>query len=513
MVATAHPLATEVGLDILKEGGNCVDAAIAVAAALNVVDMSNTGIGGDAFALMYFKEENRVIGLNASGRSPFGATIETYKERGLSEIPERGPMAVTTPGALSGWVMLHERYGTMPFKELLRPAIALARDGFQINHAISIFIGLNADVLRSFPETACVYLKSDGSVPMPGDILRQQRLGESLELVAEKGASAMYGGPLGEKIAASHDAAGGLLTGKDFAEHRANWIEPLHIMYRGYDIFTIPPNSQGLALLEMLNIMEGYDVRSLGRGSADLLHLQIEAKKFAFKDRNQYICDPDFFEVPVRNLLSKEYAAMVRTHINPDKVADLTPGYHPGSGDTTYFCIADDGGNSVSFINSLFYPFGSGMVAGDTGIILQNRGLGFSFDPQHPNSLQPHKRPLHTLVPCMVFRESQPFLVIGCIGGDQQPQGLLQILMDIIDFEMLPQDAIDAPRWRSYEGGRLILESAVGAKTVQSLCARGHVVTDEIDFFGGSQCIMFDNDKGLVGGSDPRLAGCWQGLA
>ena len=512
MVSTAHPLATQIGIDVLREGGNCVDAAIAVAAALNVVDMGNTGIGGDAFALVFFREEGHVTSLNASGRSPFDASIEEYKKTGHFAIPERGPLSVTTPGALGGWTMLHERYGAMPFAKLLQPAIKLANDGFEISAAISLFIGLSAQVIGRFPDTARVYLRPDGSYPMPGETLRQPELGASLELVAAQGSSAMYGGPLGKEISRFLKKNGGLLSEKDFAEHRMEWVEPIHTSYREYEVYTTPPNSQGLALLEMLNIMEGYDIKSLGSGSADLMHLQVEAKKAAFGDRNRFICDPDFHETPTSELLSKEYAEEARGRIDPKRASGTGPVRRPESGDTTYFCIVDSEGNMVSFINSLFELFGSGMIGGDTGIILQNRGRGFSFDPHHPNSLQPHKRPMHTLVPCIVLKESRPFLVLGCIGGDQQPQGLLQVLLNIIDFGMSPQEAIDAPRWRSYEGGKLALEAAVGTRVVHSLSARGHILTEEADFFGGCQCIMFEENGRLNGGSDPRLAGCWQGL-
>jgi len=512
MVSTAHPLATQIGIDVLKEGGNCVDAAIAVAAALNVVDMGNTGIGGDMFALVFFREKRRVIGLNASGRSPFGASIEAYKKRGHFAIPERGPLSVTTPGALSGWAMLHERHGTLPFEKLLRPAIALAKDGFEINPAISVCIGLNVREIERFPKTASIYLKSDGGYPLPGETLRQPELGDSLEIVASDGASALYAGPLGERISESIKKMGGMLSIKDFAEHRVEWVEPISASYRGHEIFTIPPNSQGLTLLQMLNIMEGYDISTLGRDNPDLIHLQVEAKKSAFSDRDLFVCDPEFHDIPTSYLLSKDYAAERRAGIDTDRASVTDPSSSPESGDTTYFCIVDSDGNAVSFINSLFDVFGSAVVAGDTGIILHNRGKGFSFDPRHPNSFHPHKRPMHTLVPCMVLKGANLFLAIGCTGGDQQPQGLLQILMNIIDFGMPPQQAIDAPRWRSYNDGKLALEAAYWEKVVQPMSAKGHMISDEADFFGGSQCIMFDEDGGLTGGSDPRLAGCWRGL-
>ena len=512
MVSTAHPLATGMGIDILKDGGNCVDAAIAVAAVLNVVDMSNTGLGGDAFALAYFQREGRVIGLNASGRSPFRASVKEYKKHGQFGMPERGPLSITTPGALSGWSMLHERYGTIPFEELLQPAIKLAKDGFEINAAISLITALSHKNLARFPKIASIYLTPEGKAPQPGDILKQTDLGETLEIVATEGAAVMYGGSLGDRIAKAVGNAGGLLSARDFAEHSVEWVEPIRTTYREYEVVTIPPNSQGMALLQMLNIMEGYAAGSFDRGSAELAHLQVEAKKLAFEDRNALVCDPEFYEIPTADLISKNYADNLRSRIDPQRAFAPKPSPIPGAGDTTYFCIVDDEGNSISFINSLFQSFGSCVVAADTGIILQNRGLGFVFDPEHPNSLQPHKRPLHTLVPCMVLKDSKPYLIIGCIGGDQQPQGLLQILMNIIDFGMSPQEAIDAPRWRSYEGNRLAIETAMGAKVVQPMSTKGHIMAEEMDFFGGAQCIMLDAKRSLQGGSDPRLAGCWQGL-
>lgn len=516
MVSTAHPLASEIGIDVLKDGGNCVDAAVAVAAALNVVDMSNTGIGGDAFALVYFRSEGHAIGLNASGRSPFKASIKEYRKRGRYSIPERGPLSVTTPGALSGWAMMHERYGTIPFEKLLRPAIRLAKEGFEINNFTSIVIALARRDLSRFPKTAGIYLKPDGGVPEPGETLRQPELGESLEMVAVEGESAMYGGPLAGRICKALGKLGGILSEKDFAEHRVEWVEPIRTTYRDCEVLTIPPNSQGMTLLQMLNVMEGFDVGSFDRKDPELIHLQVEAKRLAFEDRNGLVCDPDFYNIPTEELISKDYAGNQRGRIDPkralERALDSGPSPHGGSDDTTYFCIVDREGNAVSFINSLFHSFGSAVVAGDTGILMQNRGCGFSFDPDHPNSLQPHKRPMHTLAPCMVLKDSRPYLVIGCVGGDQQPQGLLQILTNIIDFGMPPQEAIDFPRFRSYEGGKLALETALGEKVVRSMSAKGHTITDEMDFFGGSQCIMFSGEEGLKGGSDPRLAGCWRAL-
>ena len=512
MVSTAHPIATQIGVKTLNQGGNCVDAAIAVAAALNVVDMSNTGLGGDAFALVYFQDEAKVSGLNASGRSPFGAGIEKYRRRGQFAMPERGPLSITTPGALSGWTLLHERYGTVPFGELLQPAIKLAKDGFEINAATSMFIALARRELSRFPKTASIYLTPDGGAPAPGERLVQAELGESLEMVAELGSSAMYGGPLGARIAGAVEKAGGLLAERDFAKHTVEWVEPVRTVYRGYEVLTIPPNSQGLALLQMLNIMEGYDVKGLGSGNPELMHLQVEAKKLVFEDRNNLICDPDFFSILTEELISKDYAAKQRERISSEKASESAPSSNAGAGDTTYFCVVDKDGNCVSFINSLFHSFGSCVVAGDTGIIMQNRGAGFSFDPEHPNSLQPHKRPMHTLVPCMVLKDSKPYLVLGCIGGDQQPQGLLQILQNIIDFGMPAQRAINAPRWRSYEGGKVAFEAAFGAEVVQNMSTKGHIISDEDDFFGGAQCIMISENGSLRGASDPRLAGCWRGI-
>jgi gamma-glutamyltranspeptidase/glutathione hydrolase len=512
MVATAHPLATETGISILKQGGNCVDAAIAVAGTLNVVDMGNTGVGGDMFALVYFKNEGRVVGLNASGRSPYAATLDEYKKHGLTNVPERGPLPVTTPGALSGWAMLHERYGTLPFQKLLEPAIRLAKDGFQINPAISIFVALSAEVIRKFPKTEEIYLKPFGGVPGPGKTLVQAELGESFEKISAHGPDIFYKGEIGRSIAKFVQEMGGVLSERDFAEHRANWVEPISTTYRGNEVFTIPPNSQGLALLQMLNIFQELDVKKLSRNPADLVHYQIEAKKLIFGDRADYYCDPDFHHIPLDKLLSAEYATQQRNSIDPNRAAEArssTPGL---TGDTTYFSIVDAEGNAISFINSLFDLFGSGMVAGDTGIILQNRGKSFSLNPKHWNALEPQKRPMHTLVPCMVLRNRKPNLLLGCVGGDQQTPGLLQILTNILDLEMSPQEAINASRWRCYEDGKVVLEAALGDNVVQSLSHRGHVLTDEIDFFGGAQCIQIDQNGRLVGGSDPRLAGCWQGL-
>jgi len=526
LVASPHYLATAAGLRILQQGGNAVDAAVATNAVLNVVYPHMCSPGGDAFWLIYLAAEGRLRGLNASGRAPYAATRAFFEERGLTSIPPRGLLPVTVPGVVDGWGVALETCGTMSLAQVLEPAISYAQDGFPVSARLSRWIEQNAEVLREYPTSARIFLR-EGRAPRQGEILRQEDLARSLQTIAKDGCTAFYRGPIATAIARFCAENGGLLSAQDLADHRSDWVEPISITYRGYTVYEFPPNAQGLAALLALNIVEGFDLSSLGHQSAEYLHLLIEAKKLAFADRDQYIADPDFVDIPVQELLSKEYAATRRALIDPRRAAQRVTagdpfGPHPNplpegegvvrGGDTIYLCVVDGQGNAVSLIQSIYFAFGCGVVAGDTGIILHNRGAYFSLDPHHVNRLEPHKRPFHTLTPAMVFRDSRPYLVLGTMGGDGQPQTHLQLISNLVDFGLDVQEAIEAPRWLS---GRFLLgdpidmlnvEGRFPAKVLDQLAARGHhikVLEDWAEVMGHAQAIMI-NRSVLMGGADPR---------
>lgn len=507
MVSSAHPLASQTGLDVLRAGGNAADAAVATAAALNVLDPSNTGIGGDAFALVHWAETGETRALNASGRAPAAATIAKYRDEGYTEMPVHGPLSVTVPGAALGWHELHRQYGTKPWRDLLQPAVTFAREGFEVNPLTSVATGLAAAKLAKCERAKAIYLKPDGSFYYPGETLVQRDLGDSLAALAEGGPDVFYQGDLGRRYCTGLQAEGGLITQDDLAAHTVDWTEPLRTTYREHEILVMPPNSHGLTLLVMLNVLEPEDVAALGRDSADRLHLQIEAKKLAFAVRHQYIGDPQHLPVDPAELAGKAYAAQLRARLNRES-ADTTGAPVPlpdERSDTTYFCVADAAGNRVSFINSLFEGFGSGVVAGDTGIVCQNRGSSFQLDPDHVNALRPGHRPMHTLIPAMVLRNGRPRFTLGCVGGDQQPQGLLQILQHLLDDGDDLERAVVSPRFRSYEQNRVALEGDLSRHGAE-LERRGHELTDG-DFYGGCQIIESRPDGTLRAFSDPRVGG------
>jgi len=507
MVASADRLASEVGIDVLKRGGNAVDAAIAMAAVLNVVDFPMTGIGGDMFALVWKPEEGKVVALNGSGRSPYAATRDYYRAQGHRRMPGRGLLAVNVPGALAGWADLLELYGTMPLGELLQPAIRIAEEGFILNERMAESLESTKGVLEKYPTTAKIFLR-DGQPLKAGDRLVQKDLARTFRTIAEKGPGALYRGEIGERIAKFCQANGGLLTMKDFQDHTSTWTEPIKVNYRGYNVYEMPPNSQGIALLIQLSILDGWDLRPLGPQSVETITRQVEAKRVAFADRRKYITDPEFADIPVQKLLSPEYAAKRRAAINLDQVAErVGPGVFQTS-DTTTFMVVDKDRNCVSFINSLFSEMGSAVVAGDTGILLQSRAQGFSLDENSWNRLEPHKRTMHTLNPLMVFKEDKPYIVMGVIGGDQQTQGSQQIIVNVVDFGMNIQDALDAPRWSSLSGIVIGLEPAIGEDVRKGLEAKGYKITNRDVYFGGAQAIMLDPQTGnLLGASDKRIGG------
>jgi gamma-glutamyltranspeptidase/glutathione hydrolase len=515
LVATSQPLASAAGLRVLQDGGNAVDAAISAAAVLNVVEPMSTGIGGDMFALVYMQRDRKPVGLNGSGWAGSKASVDFFRERNLTEIPLTGMHSVTVPGAVAGWCKLHQRYGKLPMSRILAPAIAYAEQGFPVSDIIACQWQRAEAKLQTTPHAARDLLLN-GKAPRHGDIVRSPNLGCSFRQIAEAGRDVFYKGDIAQRIVAFSEKHDGMLSLADFAEYDAQWVEPVSTNYHGYDVYELGAQTQGITALEMLNILEGYDLKSLGHNSTEYLHLLIETKKLAFADRDAYIADPDKVGVPVARLISKDYAAERRKLISPSQAM---PNPRPGlqeDGDTVYLTVVDKDRNAVSFINSLFEKFGSGLVAGDTGIALHNRGALFNLDPDHPNVVAPHKRPFHTLIPGMVLKDNEPFFSFGVMGADNQPQGHVQVLLNMFDFGMDPQQAGEAPRFR-HAGEGVLLESAFDSTIRAGLAGLGHqiasvesaaFVASGVDGWGGYQGILIDPVTGvLIGGSDPRKDG------
>ena len=517
MVATSQPLAAMAGLRMIMTGGNAADAAVTVAAMLNVVEPMSTGIGGDCFALVYEAGTGQVTALNGSGRAPAAFTLEEAQRRGLTPqqgIPLTGPLPVTVPGTVSGWAALLARFGTMSLADCLAPAIATAEAGFPVSELISGGWQRSVEKLSKDPEAARVYLPA----PKPGEIHRQPDLARTLRAVAEGGPEAFYRGPLAEQIAACVQSWGGYLTAADLAAHTVTWEEPIRTVYRDVEMLEHPPNGQGLAALVALNVVEGYDLAGMGYFDPARWHTMIEAMRLGMADAGRYVADPAVADVPVAGLLSKEYAAGRRALIRPDRALELAVAGRPEHRDTVYLTVADGQGNAVSFINSLYYGFGSGLVVPGTGICLQDRGACFSLEPGHPNVLAGGKRPYHTIIPAMALRGGRLRLSFGVMGGFMQPQGHMQTLVSLVDYRLDPQAALDAPRFRVDEQGssRVAVEDGVPLRTRQALAALGHDVRPEPTFspgFGGGQIIAVDPETGvLCGGSDPRRDGCAVGF-
>ena len=519
-IATSQPLATAAGLRVLQNGGNAIDAAVTAAAVLSVVEPTMNGIGGDLFAIVYSAKDRKIHGLNASGRAPAALTPDEFKRRGLNRIPLRGELSVSVPGVVDGWHELLSKHGTRTMAQALEPAIRYAREGYAVSEIISDQWKSVEGLLAKDPFAAAAFL-TNGKAPAPGEVMKNPALAASLELIGREGRDAFYKGALARAIAADMERRKGLLTAKDLADHRSDWIDPLSTTYRGYQVLELPPNTQGIAALQTLNILEGFDVKSLGHNSAAYLHLVVEAKRIAFADRGAWIGDPGTTPAKaLERMLSKDYAAERRKEINPDKAAaDYKPltldgrttpagGEEPaGRGDTIYLTAADAQGNVVSLIQSIYETFGAGIVAGDTGIVLHNRANLFTLDAGHPNVLTPGKRPFHTLVPAMVLKDGVPWVSFGVMGGDMQAQGHVQVLLNLIEFGMNIQDAGEAARFR-HSGAGLALESAVGQDARAGLTARGHRVIDSPGVFGGFQGIMIDpKTRVLMAGSDPRKDG------
>jgi len=510
MVVSSQPLASQAGLEVLKRGGNAIDATVAMAAVLNVVEPMSTGIGGDAFVLIYLAKSREIKALNASGRAPYAATPDYFREKGIASIPDTGMLPVTVPGALDGWATLAERYGTMSLKALLQPAISYAEEGFPVAEKTAGEWAKCKDKLSAHPDSAAQYL-INGRAPNPGERFQQRNLAASLKRIADGGKDVFYRGALAEEMVRFSKENGGLLSLKDFKDHASTWVEPIKASYRGYEVIEMPPNTQGITVLQMLNMLERYDVPSVGYNTAAYLHLLVEIKKLAFADRDRYLADPEMARVPVDRLIGKSYAVERIKRIDPNRAAEYRPGLGAVLGDTQVFCAVDREGNGVAFINSLFEGFGCGLVGGDTGIMLQNRGRLFSLDPAHPNCVAPHKRSFHTIMPALVFRDQKPFLVFGVTGAHMQPQGQVQMLANLIDFRMTLQQALDAPRVNHLEGLEVALEAGISAAARRELKQRGHKVVKATNF-GGGQAIMIHAEYGtLIGGADPRKDGCAMG--
>jgi len=522
MIATSQSLASAAGLKVLQDGGNAIDAAVTAAAVLAVIEPSMNGIGGDLLAIVYDAKTKKVYGLDSTGRSAYAATPAEFKRRGLTQMPGRGPLSVDVPGVVEGWHQLLTRFGTITLARAMAPAIGYARDGFPVAELMADEWQDNLKTLSADPHTAATFLPQ-GKAMKQGDIFANPRLARTFDVIAKEGRDAFYKGSIARAIVADMKARDGLLEMRDFADHTADWVETISTNYRGHDVHEMPPSTQGFVALEMLNIMEGFDIKALGHNSADYLHLVTEAKRIAFADRGAVLADRDHMPKGVlQTLLSKEYAAARRKDIN---MAKVTPRFSSGVakpqgsaeqagdfygrdlGDTIYMTAADEQGNVVSFIQSLFGSFGAGFVAGETGITLHNRGSGFNLTPGHPNEIGPHKRPLHTLVPAMIVKDGKPLVAFGVMGGDNQAQAHAQVVANFVDFGMHVQEAGDAARMR-HMGQELALESGIGADVRKALEAKGHKLRDGRGQMGGYQAIFIDPKTGvMLGGSDLRKDG------
>ena len=510
-VATSHPLAAQVGLQILAEGGNAIDAAVATAAALTVLEPTSNGLGSDAFAIVW--DGKKLHGLNASGRSPKALTYEEMLKHseevdGKRSIPKFGWLPVTTPGAVSGWVELVDKFGSMPLSKLVEPAATYAEEGHPVPPVIAHYWTFSEKRFKDNEEFKAVFLPNSRAVG-PGEVFKCPEQARTLRLIGESNGEAFYRGELAEAIANHAANTGGYLTREDLAEHKAEWVELISTNYRGFDIWEIPPNGQGIVALMALNILEGYDLSRMPLTSAQRLHLVIEALKLAFADAHRYVADPSVERVPTQELLSKEYAKSRRALIDPNRALK---GVEPGDplGDTVYLCTADKEGRMVSFIQSNYMGFGSGIVVPGTGITLQNRGCGFTLEEGHPNVYAPNKRSYHTIIPSFITKDGVPLAALGVMGGDMQPQGHVQVASGIIDYGLNPQAALDAPRVRVLDSGGIDIESTVNPEVVRELAKMGHDIkmVAEMAGFGGGQMIWRDPETGVyVAGTEPRKDG------
>ena len=516
IVATSHPLASEAGLEILKGGGNAADAAIAANAVLGVVEPMSNGMGGDLFVIYWDAKSQKLYGLNASGRSPYKLNRQVFKEKGLDQIPTEGPLSWSVPGCVSGWESLRSRFGTKPLAELLQAAIRAAADGAPVPEVIAGYWRGAAPALRATPEAAKAFLIDGQRSPAVGEVVKLPQLAATLRLIADQGPDAFYKGPIAQKMVAYSEAHGGYFSLADFADHKDDWIEPVSTNYRGFDVWELPPNGQGIAALEMLNVLEHFDLKSLEHNSAEHLHLFVEAKKLAFADRAKFYADPAFGELPVKELISKQYGRKQAQRINRNQAASDVPPGDPrlARSDTIYMCAVDKDRNCCSLIQSNYIGFGSKHVPGDVGFALQNRGALFALEDDHLNRLEPHKRPFHTIIPAMVTKGGKPWFCFGVMGGDMQAQGHVQVLINMIDFGMNVQAAGDAPRTMHTgsatptglpaEGvGSVTVEQGVSTEAIEKLRSMGHAVTrtERSSTYGGYQGILIDWEQGVLHGA------------
>ena len=518
MAATSQPLATQVALDILKKGGNAIDAAIAANAVLGVVEPTGAGIGGDLFAMIWSADKGKLYGLNGSGRSPRSLKFEYFKDNGFEFIPSYGPLPVSVPGCVDAWYEIHDMFGRLPMKDILQPAINYAREGFPVTEVIAYYLDKETSTLKEYPNIKEVYMPG-GKAPSKGEIFKNPLLANTLEKIAKGGRNEFYRGSIARQIDAFMKKQGGFLSYDDLSRHHSEWVEPVSINYRGYEVWELPPNGQGIAALQMLNILEGYDIAAMGFGSAEYIHLFTEAKKLAFEDRARYYTDPLFQSVPVTQLISKKYAAERRKLIDPQKAAKV---YNAGvleGGNTVYLTVADKYGNIVSLIQSNYRGMGSGMCPTGLGFVLQDRGEMFSLEKGHANVYAPGKRPFQTIIPAFITKDKRPWVSFGVMGGDMQPQGHVQIVVNLIDFKMNLQEAGDAPRMhhtgsseptgqQMTDGGILLLESGFRTEVIQKLMSMGHIIQWDLGGYGGYQAIMWDNkNKVWFGASESRKDG------
>ncbi len=524
MVASAHPLATQIGIDILKAGGNAIDAAIAVNAALGLMEPVSCGVGGDLFAIVWDAKTQKLYGLNASGRAGRLLTLDELHKRGLQKMPELGGVPVTVPGAVSGWFALHDRFGKLPMSKVLAPAIRYARDGHPVPPVIAFYWQRGVRRYAEYPEWQRTYAPG-GKTPATGDIFKNPDLAATYEAISRGGRDTFYKGAMAGRIAAAVQKYGGAITVEDLAAHTATWIDPVSTNYRGYDVWELPPNTQGIAALQMLNLLEPYDLKTMGHNTAATLHLMVEAKKIVYEDRARYYVDPAFAQAPLERLLSKDYGRERGKLFDPDRAARKIPAgdIDLRAGDTTYLTVVDADRNCVSLIQSNYMGFGSGVVPEGAGFCLQDRGTLFNLDAAHPNAYAPGKRPFHTIIPAFVTRDGKPLFSYGVMGGDVQPQGHVQVLCNIVDFGMNVQEAGDAPRFHHegsseptgevmQDGGVLHLESGVPQDVVRTLILKGHRIAESFGTFGGYQGIWLDAERHvLLGATESRKDGCAMG--
>jgi gamma-glutamyltranspeptidase/glutathione hydrolase len=522
MASTSHPLATQIAVDILKQGGNAIDAAIAANAALGLMEPTGCGIGGDMFAIVWDAKTEKLYGYNGSGRSPKSLTYDKLMEEldalGVSKIPAKGVLPISVPGCVDGWFALHDRFGKLPMQAILDPAVKYSREGFPITEVIGYYWGRAIKAFGEQPGFLEVYAKPNGEAPQKGELWKNPALADTLEAIGKQGRDAFYKGDIAKQIASFVQEHGGYLSYNDLVEHEGEWVEPLSTNYRGIELWELPPNGQGIAALQMLNVLEHFDFSEIPFGSAEHIHLFTEAKKLAFADRAKFYSDPAFNDLPIDKLISKTYGESQKARIDPNKAAKSVATGLPNEGDTIYLSVADKDGNMVSFIQSNYRGHGSGVTPPTLGFCLQDRGELFHLDPDHLNVYEPGKRPFQTIIPAFITKGGEPWVSFGVMGGATQPQAHVQIVMNLVDFGMNLQEAGDAPRivhtgsvqptgGEMTDGGELHLESGFSDETLETLKSMGHTITDAPGIFGGYQAVML-NEHGLwVGASESRKDG------